>query len=450
MQDDGGCRLPVDTVYLMEHSRTPELNALAADHLNALEEFLNGEFGRVGRYFPYRLRYISAGDRQLFRTLADGEADVDIARLRVRYSSEEIENLSAVCSLQSGDFEPSAVFHVLPPSAEADPQLLYMEDWTGLPAERLLGIMRNMLFTTDRMQERVMEGEAPQYPTGAPFARELDWIWQQDIDLLFRYELCGNTGDTYYNYPNEEDELWEMPEEPIIKELDCVCALEREEPAVQPLFGPDDDEEPRLLIAACTRKKLPPTGRELEIDRKMEHDRQIQARANALRDQIEQLQLLSGVRIWSPELEASILRQLSEQPVLEAGPLMIDADYRIWLTGISMEIPMAALPKALYVLFLRHPEGIQRECIGDYHEELRRIYFQLSLRENADKLEDSIADLTDPFSGSLNQKISRINAAFRSRLAPDVAQQFILTGPRGEMKCILAARKAILPEELRF
>jgi len=139
-----------------------------------------------------------------------------------------------------------------------------------------------------------------------------------------------------------------------------------------------------------------------------------------------------------------------ELNALAAGPLMIDADYRIWLTGISMEIPMAALPKALYVLFLRHPEGIQRECIGDYHEELRRIYFQLSLRENADKLEDSIADLTDPFSGSLNQKISRINAAFRSRLAPDVAQQFILTGPRGEMKCILAARKAILPEELRF
>ncbi len=54
---------------------------------------------------------------------------------------------------------------------------------------------------------------------------------------------------------------------------------------------------------------------------------------------------------------------------------------------------MPPLPKAVYLLFLRHPEGIR---FKDYQEELTAIYHSMKKRTQAKKkVQRSIADLTD-------------------------------------------------------
>ena len=39
-----------------------------------------------------------------------------------------------------------------------------------------------------------------------------------------------------------------------------------------------------------------------------------------------------------------------------------------------MEIKMEPLVKAVYLLFLKHPEGIVFKCLPDYRKELAELY----------------------------------------------------------------------------
>ena len=40
----------------------------------------------------------------------------------------------------------------------------------------------------------------------------------------------------------------------------------------------------------------------------------------------------------------------------------------------NMEIKMEPLVKSVYLLFLKHPEGIMFKCLPEYREELAQIY----------------------------------------------------------------------------
>ncbi len=71
--------------------------------------------------------------------------------------------------------------------------------------------------------------------------------------------------------------------------------------------------------------------------------------------------------------------------------LVIDKEYRIGLPDYNnLEIKMTPLHKALYLLFLRHPEGILLKYMPDYKQELTTIYKQLSNRENYSNMKKSI------------------------------------------------------------
>ena len=43
----------------------------------------------------------------------------------------------------------------------------------------------------------------------------------------------------------------------------------------------------------------------------------------------------------------------------------------------DMEIKMEPIVKAVYLLFLKHPEGIAFKCLPDYRQELAEIYTKL-------------------------------------------------------------------------
>lgn len=93
--------------------------------------------------------------------------------------------------------------------------------------------------------------------------------------------------------------------------------------------------------------------------------------------------------------------------------LKIDEQYRIFVeyddgTPIA-EVKMPALPKALYFVFLNHPEGFPLKHLIDYREELLSWYRKFSNRKNVEKYIDKLVDSTD---NSANEKISRIREAF--------------------------------------
>ena len=55
--------------------------------------------------------------------------------------------------------------------------------------------------------------------------------------------------------------------------------------------------------------------------------------------------------------------------------LLITKDYRFFLVDMgNREVELQPVHKAVYLLFLTHPEGIEFKRLGDYREELTRYY----------------------------------------------------------------------------
>ena len=127
----------------------------------------------------------------------------------------------------------------------------------------------------------------------------------------------------------------------------------------------------------------------------------------------------------------------------------IDEKYRIFLkyddgTPIA-EVKMPALPKALYFVFLNHPEGFPLKHLVDYREELLSWYRRLSNRKNGEKYIDKLVDPTD---NSANEKISRIRQAFEITLAKTTftSEKLVPLGHKGECFSVLFDRKRIFKE----
>ena len=99
-----------------------------------------------------------------------------------------------------------------------------------------------------------------------------------------------------------------------------------------------------------------------------------------------------------------------------------------------MEIPLPAVQKAVYFLFLRHPEGINFKDMVDYRDELFNIYRKLAERGTTDKLAATIDDLVNPLSNSMNEKCSRIKNMFRYYLPENLAKHYYISGGKGERK----------------
>lgn len=124
--------------------------------------------------------------------------------------------------------------------------------------------------------------------------------------------------------------------------------------------------------------------------------------------------------------------------------LHITKDYRIFLPDYNnIEIQMTPLPKAVYLLFLNHPEGILFKNLPDYRQELETIYYAITHRLDDEKIKESILRVTDPTDNSINEKCSRIREAFLSHFTEDLAKHYYITGSKYSPKRITLPRELI-------
>ncbi len=142
-------------------------------------------------------------------------------------------------------------------------------------------------------------------------------------------------------------------------------------------------------------------------------------------------------------VQLHLLRDLiEEQPTLSR--LVIDKDFRIFLPDYNnLEITMSPLPKAVYLLFLKHPEGIVFKQLNDYYPELLDIYKRISNRVVEKNILKSIHDITDPTKNSINEKCTRIREAFLKQFDYVYARHYFITGKRGEPKRITLPRELV-------
>ena len=132
-----------------------------------------------------------------------------------------------------------------------------------------------------------------------------------------------------------------------------------------------------------------------------------------------------------------------EKPLVK---LTVGKDYRIFLGDNRKEVRMEPLTRAVYLLFLKHPEGIVFKNLPDYRQELASIYTKLRPMGLTDRALQSIEDVTNPLLNSINEKCARIRAAFIGEFDDYMAKYYYIDGKRGEPKIISLPRDLVVWE----
>ena len=154
----------------------------------------------------------------------------------------------------------------------------------------------------------------------------------------------------------------------------------------------------------------------------------------------EKIQQLKDYGMTEKEL-TSLLE--GEQPLLK---LTVSRDYRLYLGEQQMEVRMEPLVKAVYLLFLRHPEGIIFKDLPEYRQELTKIYSNLRPWGLTGRAIQSIEDVTNPMLNSINEKCARIKKVFIGLLGSEMAEHYYIKGIRGKAKGISLPRELVVWE----
>ena len=149
---------------------------------------------------------------------------------------------------------------------------------------------------------------------------------------------------------------------------------------------------------------------------------------------IEEL-LMSGYPI-------EIIRSWVNEPV-KLSRLRITRQFKIILPDYNKEIKMGPLPKAVFLFYLRHPEGVMFSHLQDHVKELKHIYEHVSVNDDPQKISQSIKALINPFNNSICEKCAAIKKAFMTQMTNEIAQNYYVTGMQGGAKGIALDRKLV-------
>ena len=141
--------------------------------------------------------------------------------------------------------------------------------------------------------------------------------------------------------------------------------------------------------------------------------------------------------------DAEIVAAMNEDE--QFPQLVVTEDYKVMLAdGANTEVKMEPLVKAVYLLFLSHPEGIVLKHLPDYRQELTSLYLLLRPYGVTDRVMQSIEDVTNPTMNSINEKCARIRKLFSEILPKSVAKYYAISGKRGEAKKIDLVRANVV------
>lgn len=260
--------------------------------------------------------------------------------------------------------------------------------------------------------------------------------------LLYYHPNCWNR-----DYPEAENQfrgikitaLSFVGDEGLKKVLDDILhdIYHQEESPIR--FSKVSKAEPEEEIIPSFKVGEP--NIQYDIDEEYLLDKESKILFQEIRERIEKLEQ-KGV-------DSYLIEMLFKNRKRKLSRLLITKDYRIYLPDyFGMEIRMTPLPKAVFLLFLKHPEGIMFSYLPDFREELLEIYKKIKGPFcNSIEAKKSVWTVTDPLNNSINEKCSRIREAFVSQFDDHLARFYYVDGQRGEAKKIALPRSLVKWEE---
>lgn len=151
--------------------------------------------------------------------------------------------------------------------------------------------------------------------------------------------------------------------------------------------------------------------------------------ASELQAMVVQLQKAGRMDLLLKAIGASRLEELKIEAARNGlSRLRITRDYRFLLMDRgNQEIDLQPVHKAVYLLFLAHPEGIEFKHLADYREELTTYYMRTARMMDKQRIEEGVAHLVDPFDNAINEKCSRIKSVINGLMDEYSACYYIIS-----------------------
>ena len=151
-------------------------------------------------------------------------------------------------------------------------------------------------------------------------------------------------------------------------------------------------------------------------------------RAQEVKRLVSQLQTEGRTDLLLHAIGVPLLEELRiEAAKGHLSRLVITKDYRFILEDYQKEVELQPVHKAVYLLFLAHPEGIEFKRLADYRDELLRYYMATGKMLDKEKVIESVNHLVNPLDNAINEKCSRIKKVFLSMMNEYTASYYIIS-----------------------
>lgn len=194
----------------------------------------------------------------------------------------------------------------------------------------------------------------------------------------------------------------------------------------------------------------------MTIDMDAEQRKSVEEMAEELKGLVGALKQQNRTDLILRALGVPLLEQLRIEAARgQLSRLLITKNFRfILMDHGNKEIELQPVHKAVYLLFLAHPEGIEFKRLSEYRNELLGYYMKTALSMDKQKIEESVEHLINPLDNAINEKCSRIKNVFLSLMDEYSASYYIISShaqknfPNSERIWFRRLKVITLPREL--
>lgn len=168
-------------------------------------------------------------------------------------------------------------------------------------------------------------------------------------------------------------------------------------------------------------------------------EEQAQQMARHIRELVRKLQVMGRNDLLLQAISVPTLEELRTEAARGTlRKLVVKRDGRLFLeeskaqsNGNTVEVQLSPVHRAVYLLFLRHEEGIEFKRLSEYRDELLSIYDHIFPDGDKTKMHETVDRLTNPLDNAINEKCSRIKSAFTA-LMDDYSASYYIIGSQSE------------------
>lgn len=165
----------------------------------------------------------------------------------------------------------------------------------------------------------------------------------------------------------------------------------------------------------------------------------------------EQLKLMEEIEERVRKLELSgikryvVTKRITDNYDEKISRIIIKNDCSIVLKDYDKTIKLYPESMALFILFLRHEEGIEVVNLDQHREELKDIYMRFKTNPSAGDTIDDITKTTNR--KTIYEKCAEIRKEFKKVFATHIVEHYCITGERYSARKITLDRKLVECED---